>query len=140
MYIPSVSSSAAGGVAPVAAAPAPTPPPPVTDLSGSVRLTQLAVTGPGAALIANSVNPRPAAVSERNPVRSSQFLAQILAQSSEDGTPAAIDFSSPDQLALDLGMPEVRANAVLTRGTAAYEATRARAPEPTSDPNSPAAL
>jgi len=124
MYIPSVSSPAAGGVAPATAAPAPTPPPPVTDLSGSVRLTQLAVTGPGAALIANSVNPRPAAASERNPARSSQFLAQVLAQSSESETPAPAEAAA--QLALDLDLPEASENAELARGAAAYTATQER--------------
>lgn len=121
MYIPAPQTPAAAGMAPAIAAPQP---PPVVEAPSTVRITQLALTGPGAALVSNTVNPRPAAAGERNPVRTSQFLAQVLAQSSESGTPASAE--AAEQLALDLGLPEASANAELARGAAAYTATQDR--------------
>ena len=121
MYIPAPQTPATAGMAPAMAA---TQPPPVVEAPSLLRITQLAVTGPGAALVSNTVNPRPAAASERNPVRTSQFLAQVLAQSSESETPAPAETAA--QLALDLDLPEASENAELARGAAAYTATQER--------------
>ena len=120
MYIPVSQNPAAVGMAPAVAAPQP---PPVVEAPSPVRITQLAVTGPGAALVANTVNPRPAAASERNPLRTSQFLAQVLAQSSESEPPVSTE--TAEQLTLDLGSPAI-ASTELARGNAAYIATQER--------------
>ncbi|MFN8928752.1 MAG: hypothetical protein ACK5WQ_00090 [Alphaproteobacteria bacterium] len=64
-------------------------PPPVIDNAGAIRLTQLAVTGPGAAIISNTVNNRQTPNNERTTPRASQFLAQLLAQSEAPPAPAA---------------------------------------------------
>ena len=123
MYIPASQTPAAAGMTSAVTAPQP---PPVVEAPSPVRITQLAVTGPGAALVSNTVNPRPAAASERNQVRTSQFLAQVLAQSSE--LESSVSTETTEQLALDLGLPEA-ANTELARGTAAYNATQQRALE-----------
>jgi hypothetical protein len=87
MFIP-VSQSAAP-VAYAAGIVAPNPPP-VVENAGAIRLTQVALSGPGAAIIPNTVSTRQAPTNERATPRASQFLAQLLAQSEPSPTPAPV--------------------------------------------------
>ena len=63
-------------------------PPPVVENAGAIRLTQVALSGPGAAIIPNTVSSRQAPNNERATPRASQFLAQLLAQSEPSPSPA----------------------------------------------------
>ena len=121
MYMPVGQSVATVGYVPGIVTPNP---PPVIDNAGAIRLTQLAVTGPGAAIISNTVSTRQSPNNERTSPRASQFLAQLLAQSESLPASNAPPAATPNEVArseqLSLGLPPA-------------EVTR----EPSAPPNAP---
>jgi hypothetical protein len=141
MYMPVGQSVATAGYVPSIVTPNP---PSVIDNAGAIRLTQLAVTGPGAAIISNTVSTRQSPNNERTSPRASQFLAQLLAQSESLPAPNAPPAATPNEVArseqLSLGLPPAEvtrepsapANAperrknVLGKATNAYNAANAR--------------